>query len=51
MKAYVAVRKQRASRIQQASSENEWLRSSGNADWVYEYDAWSIPIEGDCLTA
>ncbi|MDH7799097.1 MULTISPECIES: FAD-dependent monooxygenase [unclassified Beijerinckia] len=45
LKAYVAVRKQRASRIQQASTENEWLRSSGNADWVYGYDAWDVPID------
>lgn len=45
LKTYVAVRKQRASRIQAASSENEWLRSSGNADWVYGYDAWAIPLE------
>lgn len=45
LKTYVAVRKQRASRIQAASSENEWLRNSGNADWVYGYDAWAIPLE------
>ena len=42
-----ATRRERASRIQVASSENDWLRTGSNADWVYGYDAWSVPLERD----
>lgn len=42
--AYELARQERATRIQQASNANEWLRTGTNADWVYGYDAWTIPI-------
>ena len=34
----------RTAKIQLASRGNTWLKDSGNADWVYEYDAWSVPV-------
>lgn len=41
---YERTRRERASRIQVASSQNDWLRSDSNADWVYGYDAWTTPL-------
>lgn len=41
---YESLRRPRASQIQVASGKNDWLRSDGNADWVYGYDAWSTPL-------
>ena len=37
---YEAMRIERASRIQIGSRGNQWLKSGGDADWVYGYDAW-----------
>ena len=42
---YEALRRPRASRIQLASRENEWLRTGISADWVYGYNAWEAPLE------
>jgi salicylate hydroxylase len=42
---YEAMRIERASRIQVGSRGNDWLRAGGNADWVYGYDAWAVPLE------
>jgi len=47
LRMYAATRRERASRIQIASSENDWLRTGSNADWVYGYDAWNVPLERD----
>ena len=41
---YEAMRIERASRIQLASRGNQWLKAGGNADWVYGYDAWGVPL-------
>ena len=41
---YEATRKPRTSQIQQTSSRNEWMRRQTNPDWVYGYDAWSVPL-------
>ncbi|HYZ23581.1 MAG TPA: FAD-dependent monooxygenase, partial [Rhodopila sp.] len=41
---YEATRKPRTSRIQQTSAQNTWLRHPHDADWVYEYDAWTVPL-------
>lgn len=41
---YEAMRMERAGRIQLGSRGNEWLRAGGNADWVYGYDAWAVPL-------
>ena len=42
---YEAMRIARASQIQVGSRGNNWLRAGGNADWVYGYDAWAVPLE------
>jgi salicylate hydroxylase len=42
---YDAARLERTSKIQIGSRGNNWLRDGGNADWVYGYDAWSVPVE------
>ena len=39
------MRMERASQIQVGSRGNNWLRQGGNADWVYGYDAWKVPLE------
>lgn len=44
IEAYQAARLSRTSRVQIGSRGNEWLKGSGNGDWVYGYDAWSVPI-------
>ena len=44
LKDYEAARKERTARIQIGSRGNNWLREGGNADWVYGYDAWKIPL-------
>jgi len=41
---YQRARHDRTSRIQIGSRGNEWLKEGGNADWVYEYDAWGVPL-------
>jgi 6-hydroxynicotinate 3-monooxygenase len=41
---YEATRKKRTSRIQRTSSENTWLKEPHDADWVYGYDAWTVPL-------
>jgi len=41
---YEAERKPRTAKIQRASLANEWMKGSGNADWVYGYDAWHVPL-------
>jgi salicylate hydroxylase len=43
--AYQALRLDRTGRIQIGSRGNAWLREGGNADWVYGYDAWAVPLE------
>ncbi len=45
LQAYEAARLPRTGRIQIGSRGNEWLKDSGNGDWVYAYDAWSVPLE------
>ncbi|MGE8319432.1 MAG: FAD-dependent monooxygenase [Comamonas sp.] len=42
---YERMRMERASQIQVGSRGNNWLRQGGNADWVYGYDAWQVPLE------
>ncbi len=41
---YESERKPRTARIQENSLANDWLKKSGNADWVYGYDAWTVPL-------
>jgi len=43
---YEAARRERTAKVQIASRGNEWLKSGGNADWLYGYHAWSVPLTG-----
>ena len=42
--AYEAARRSRPADVQIGSRGNDWLRTAGNADWVYAYDAWTVPL-------
>jgi len=44
LRAYENTRRGRTARIQIGSRGNEWLKDSGTGDWVYGYDAWSVPL-------
>ena len=44
LRRYEHTRIERTARIQIGSRGNQWMKGPGNADWVYGYDAWSIPI-------
>ena len=44
LRRYEALRLERTSKIQIGSRGNNWLREGGNADWVYGYDAWTVPL-------
>jgi 6-hydroxynicotinate 3-monooxygenase len=41
---FEATRRERTARVQQTSRANTWLREKTNTDWVYGYDAWSVPL-------
>lgn len=41
---YQAARIPRTAEIQRSSLANEWLKTQGNADWVYGYQAWSVEV-------
>lgn len=51
LKRYEQARIERASKIQLGSRGNNWLREGGNADWVYAYDAWAVPVAVDATSA
>lgn len=40
LERYAASRIPRTTRVQEGSLANDWLKSGGNADWVYGYHAW-----------
>jgi salicylate hydroxylase len=44
LKRYEDTRRERTARVQIGSRGNEWLREGGNADWLYGYDAWTVPL-------
>ncbi len=44
LRRYEATRKPRTSRIQRTSARNTWLKQPHDADWVYGYDAWTVPL-------
>jgi salicylate hydroxylase/6-hydroxynicotinate 3-monooxygenase len=44
LQRYEATRRPRTSRIQLTSSQNTWLKHPHDADWVYGYDAWTVPL-------
>jgi salicylate hydroxylase len=39
-----AARQERTAKIQIGSRGNQWMKTQGNADWVYGYDAWTVPL-------
>ncbi len=41
---YEHARKERTAKIQIGSRGNQWMKGQGNADWVYGYDAWNVPL-------
>jgi salicylate hydroxylase/6-hydroxynicotinate 3-monooxygenase len=41
---FEATRKERTSRVQDTSRKNIWLKQKTDADWVYGYDAWNVPL-------
>jgi 6-hydroxynicotinate 3-monooxygenase len=43
---FEATRKPRTSRVQLASRGNTFLRDPSDPDWVYGYDAWTVPLAG-----
>ena len=45
LRRYEQARMARTAEIQVASRGNAWLRAGGNADWVYGYDAWTVPLD------
>ncbi|WP_119293298.1 FAD-dependent monooxygenase [Azohydromonas sediminis] len=47
LRCYEHTRRERTAKIQIGSRGNQWLKTQGNADWVYGYDAWSVPLAVD----
>ena len=47
LEKYETARKPRTAEIQRSSLANDWLKGKGNADWVYGYNAWNVPIGED----
>ena len=43
---FEATRKERTTRVQRTSRTNTWLRDKTDADWVYAYNAWTVPLAG-----
>lgn len=44
LERYEHAHQDRTARIQIGSRSNNWLKESGNADWVYGYDVWTVPL-------
>ncbi len=41
---FEATRRERTTRVQQTSRTNTWLKEKTDTDWVYAYDAWTVPL-------
>jgi 6-hydroxynicotinate 3-monooxygenase len=41
---FEATRQERTARVQQTSRTNTWLKEKTDTDWVYAYDAWTVPL-------
>jgi len=41
---YENTRRERTAQIQIGSRGNQWMKTQGNADWVYGYDAWGVAL-------
>jgi salicylate hydroxylase len=44
LRRYESARQDRTARIQIGSRGNQWMKTQGNADWVYGYDAWGVAL-------
>ena len=44
LRRYEKTRMERTAKIQIGSRGNQWMKTQGNADWVYGYDAWNTPL-------
>src|SRR5215471_4720790 len=44
LRRFEATRRERTSRVQATSRANTWLKQKTDADWVYAYDAWTVPL-------
>src|SRR5579862_142857 len=42
---FEATRKERTTRVQLTSRTNTWLKDRTDTDWVYAYNAYSVPLE------
>jgi 6-hydroxynicotinate 3-monooxygenase len=38
-------RKDRTSRIQLGARKNTWMRTATDMTWLYDYDAWTVPLD------
>jgi 6-hydroxynicotinate 3-monooxygenase len=41
---FEATRKERTTRVQQTSRTNTWLKDRTDTDWVYAYNAYTVPL-------
>jgi len=41
---FEASRRARTTRVQETSRANRWLKEKTDTDWVYAYDAWTVPL-------
>lgn len=44
LQVYESARRERTAKIQIGSRGNQWMKTQGNADWVYGYDAWKVGL-------
>ena len=44
LQRYASARRQRTAEIQIGSRGNQWMKTQGNADGVYGYDAWQVAL-------
>ncbi len=51
LRRYEDTRRERTARIQAGSLANDWMKGQGNADWVYGYDAWNVPLAESTASA
>lgn len=49
LRRFEQLRKPRTSRVQSTSDGNTWGRGRWDADWLFGYDAWTVPL--DLVTA
>ena len=45
LERYTRARQERTGKIQIGSRGNQWMKTQGNADWVYGYDAWQVALD------